>query len=567
MKKILLFTFLLLTFSIRNYCQAQSINILQVRDSLFSNKCGHGLPFYNDSYVDFMATGFSNTDTLQVKFYHGDGTFDIYDHPVAWMFNDRDQRPINHLYLNYGSYDVTVIISGPGGVSDTLVCFDDVIVDTNCVEVDAVVYVDQNSNCIYDSSEVIINGSIDVYNGASHHGLFYGEVDEGYFYTFTLQVTPGYALTCPAGGITSFTAQNDTTLWFAVECQNNIYDFSVNHYTLRLNPANTVYYRIFTRNDYCSGPDGTYSLIMSPELDYVTSFPAPLSVVGDTITWPYSNITFGNTAGAMVYANLVPGVQMGDTICTEGFTELFPGDVNPPNNVQTFCGWVGMAYDPNMKTVSPAGTGTSGFIQPGTDLLYTVHFQNTGNDTAYSVVIYDTLDADLDIFNFRVVSSSHTYQVFFLSQNVIEFRFPGILLPDSNINEPESHGYISYEVLAAAVPGTEFTNTAHIYFDSNPAIVTNTTLNTIAFPSGIAETANSSFSLYPNPAGLEAKLLMQSAGQYNVSLFNISGKVMDSFSFHGNERLIDLSGYNQGVYIGKISSEELTQTFRLVVLH
>ena len=50
---------------------------------------------------------------------------------------------------------------------------------------------------------------------------------------------------------------------------------------------------------------------------------------------------------------------------------------------------------------------------------------------------------------------------------------------DSLTNEPESHGFVTYEVEANENFGGLIENTAHIIFDSNPAIVTNTTKNTL----------------------------------------------------------------------------------------
>jgi type IX secretion system substrate protein len=55
-------------------------------------------------------------------------------------------------------------------------------------------------------------------------------------------------------------------------------------------------------------------------------------------------------------------------------------------------------------------------------------------------------------------------------------------LPDSISNEPESHGYVIFEVepLPALPNGTQITNDVGIYFDFNPPIYTNTVLNTIS---------------------------------------------------------------------------------------
>ncbi|MCB0556652.1 MAG: hypothetical protein KDD02_24110, partial [Phaeodactylibacter sp.] len=63
----------------------------------------------------------------------------------------------------------------------------------------------------------------------------------------------------------------------------------------------------------------------------------------------------------------------------------------------------------NDKQGFPRGYGDEHYIYPGTDLEYLVRFQNTGNDTAFLVVIRDTLSEFLDIATVRPGAASHPY--------------------------------------------------------------------------------------------------------------------------------------------------------------
>ena len=140
------------------------------------------------------------------------------------------------------------------------------------------------------------------------------------------------------------------------------------------------------------------------------------------------------------------------------------------------------AYDPNDKMVFPVGYEEPHFVEPEAELEYLVRFQNTGNDTATVVIVRDTLSPHLDYSSFQLMANSHDVMTTIDNETgAIEFLFDNILLPDSNVNEPESHGLISYLVkpLEGLPHGTLIENTAHIFFDTNPAIVTNTTWNTI----------------------------------------------------------------------------------------
>ncbi|MCB0810255.1 MAG: T9SS type A sorting domain-containing protein, partial [Flavobacteriales bacterium] len=112
----------------------------------------------------------------------------------------------------------------------------------------------------------------------------------------------------------------------------------------------------------------------------------------------------------------------------------------------------------------------------------TIRFQNTGNDTAFTVTLLDTLDMDLDPVTMEVLAASHALtQIQVDTDRVALFRFQRILLPDSGTNEAASHGFVRYRIkpVAGSPHGTEITNSAGIVFDWNEAIITNTVLNTL----------------------------------------------------------------------------------------
>ncbi len=137
------------------------------------------------------------------------------------------------------------------------------------------------------------------------------------------------------------------------------------------------------------------------------------------------------------------------------------------------------AYDPNDKLVNPVYPFN--YALTDEDLVYTIRFQNTGNAEAYDVVIKDTLDANLDPSTFRVIASSHddVLSTTLDANQYLSFNFIDINLPDSTSNFDESQGFVMYKIKANedVEDGTIITNTAGIYFDFNPPIITNTTTN------------------------------------------------------------------------------------------
>lgn len=113
-------------------------------------------------------------------------------------------------------------------------------------------------------------------------------------------------------------------------------------------------------------------------------------------------------------------------------------------------------------------------INLGDNIHYIIRFQNTGTDTAFNVVIADTLNALLDASTFQVLNSSHTCRVKQLG-NVVYFEFLNIMLPDNFESKTQSSGFVSYSArpLKSILNETGFNNNANIYFDYNNPVISN----------------------------------------------------------------------------------------------
>jgi uncharacterized repeat protein (TIGR01451 family) len=137
--------------------------------------------------------------------------------------------------------------------------------------------------------------------------------------------------------------------------------------------------------------------------------------------------------------------------------------------------------DPNDLQVSPQGCGTEGAIT-GQELTYTARFQNVGAGPAHDVVIRDRLHEALEPSSLRVVSSSHRMTgVQVEPDNELVIRFDGIELPHEASDPQGSQGFVVFSIQPKKpyVDGTVIDNGAAIFFDSNPAVMTNKVVNTL----------------------------------------------------------------------------------------
>jgi uncharacterized repeat protein (TIGR01451 family) len=205
-------------------------------------------------------------------------------------------------------------------------------------------------------------------------------------------------------------------------------------------------------------------------------------------------------------------------------------------------------------------------IETGVDdiLTYTVRFQNTGTAPAQNIVVVDTLDSDLDLSTFTLVSSSHAVELVNMGNGVMHFEFNGIWLPDSTSNEPLSHGQFTYRIRenVGNVNMSEITNTAYIYFDWNAPIITNTTYNVNVWVEGIDE-ASDLFKVFPNPT--KDIITIEGNEEFNYTLFDLNGRAMMQGKGN-NMETISLQSLMNGQYILTLNIGNSTRNLKVTKL-
>lgn len=227
------------------------------------------------------------------------------------------------------------------------------------------------------------------------------------------------------------------------------------------------------------------------------------------------------------------------------------------------CREVRGAYDPNEKEAIPWGFGPSHLINLNTELEYTIHFQNTGNDTAYNIIVEDELPTALDVESIHSLCSSHPFELEIISNSKLVFKFNKILLVDSFTNEPKSHGFVSFKIkqMPNNAIGTIIENMANIYFDFNPPISTNYTFHEVGITKGLVSSellkSKTSVELFPNPGNSESVFQLQSDQFDKViwRLLDINGALLATGQVIKNTiKFPDLINLNSGIYLLELES-------------
>ncbi len=232
------------------------------------------------------------------------------------------------------------------------------------------------------------------------------------------------------------------------------------------------------------------------------------------------------------------------------------------------CGEIVAAYDPNDKNGYPLGHGPDRNIYPGTELEYRIRFQNTGNDTAFLVVIKDTIDTEvLDLTTVRPGVSSHDYTWDIEEESTLVFTFENILLPDSMTNELGSQGFVDFKIQQQPnLPlGTVIENRAGIYFDINPPIITNTSLHTLNrdFLEAITHTVSPALQevellVIPNPARERALIQLRHwpADGGWIELSDPLGRPVLRQRFDGQQIELERRNWPAGWYSFRVVTEQ-----------
>ena len=438
------------------------------------------------------------------------------------------------------------------------------------------VYLDKNQNQLLDNGENYLGNQKVLFNPnnaiafTNANGEYVFQADSGSSYTIGYSNNNLFELTKD----TTYTeiVKTDTVLIpdFPVYRSDTII-YRSNISSLDRGRCNTEVPVWFTySNRGTTTDDVQVVLTLDADLQVKGSFPAFDSIVYNTLYYTFPQIKAG--ADRQIKLNIQnPTFQrMGDTLVFA--SKLTAGGIDFTTSAKTV---ITCSYDPNDKAVQPLPIGEENYTLKNEVLSYTVRFQNTGNDTAFYVAIKDTLDKNLDWNTFEVLGSSHTVNTTMDSSGVVTFEFANIVLPDSATNEPASNGFVSYSIQApkTVAENTIVKNTAHIYFDQNPAIVTNTTINnlvtTIPNPSvGFENDIRITKSVfYPNPLTGSSILKFENKGtDATLQVQDVSGKLIFTKTSTSNEFVLHKNEFEAtGLFIYTIQTENELLSGKLIV--
>lgn len=142
-------------------------------------------------------------------------------------------------------------------------------------------------------------------------------------------------------------------------------------------------------------------------------------------------------------------------------------------------------------------------LAEGAAITYLIRFQNTGPDTAYQVIVRDTLDPRLDINTFAMIAASHPHHLVLDGSNVVRWYFEDIRMPNSADDGANSVGFILFSIRLKPflAPGQTILNHSCITFNQTNTTCTNQAIVWIDANADVISLPEEGFSvdIVPNP--------------------------------------------------------------------
>lgn len=373
----------------------------------------------------------------------------------------------------------------------------------------------------------------------------------------------------------------------------------------------TVPFWLSVRNTGCTELSGNTTLTLPAGVSLVAAEGAP-SITDSIISWDFSTFAPQEVFQVKLYLSMPDERSNGQVIPIKAVATSQDANGSPiASGIFDYAQILSCAIDPNDKQVLPARVepSNSNYTQIDEKLIYTIRFQNTGTDTAFNVLVEDQLPTRLDYASFKPITASHDYRASIEGRDV-SFFFENIMLPDSNVNEPLSHGFATFEIQLEQprAIGALIRNEAKIYFDYNQAIVTNQVRSRIVEfldededgflfyeecddqnpdinPSGFDIGGNGidencdgedapvstttplsgSLSIAPNPTTGDLSLQFSDDRLLHVQLYDLLGRKLLATSFQRSAQL-DIAEFPSGAYLLKVvdSSRGQVSTRRII---
>ena len=156
--------------------------------------------------------------------------------------------------------------------------------------------------------------------------------------------------------------------------------------------------------------------------------------------------------------------------------------------------------------------------------------------------------------------------------NKLNWRFDDIQLPVSIANTSTGKGYVTFQVKPKPgySVGDIIPNTGFIYFDFNPAIITNTFNTEFIALLAMQEFSNNNLIVYPNPAKEKITIQMTTSNFIkDIKLIDMLGRTIkvEHFTSSNLSETLQLKEVTNGTYFIEVTTDSNKKEIKKIIVN
>lgn len=298
-------------------------------------------------------------------------------------------------------------------------------------------------------------------------------------------------------------------------------------------------------------------------LTHVSASPVESSSATGNLSWNYTNLMPFESREIYISFTVnspqeTPAINIDDILSYTAVITPLTGDEVPGDNSFTLNQVVTGSYDPN-DIICLEGES----VHPdkiGEYLHYNINFENTGTAAASFIAVKDVIDVEeFDISTLQILSASHPMEAR-ITNNKAEFYFNNI-----NLAANGGKGNVVFKIKTrnTLAVNSSVTQAANIYFDYNLPVGTNDAVTTFNVLNKNEFVKDTDVVMYPNPTS-SVSIIKASANIESVQLYDVQGRLLETFGVTDSNVALNLSGRANGIYFVKIRTQKGISTQKII---
>ncbi len=485
-----------------------------------------------------------------LPFHAGTEAFQIVGlHPGDWTLRFTSIESL-------GSAQLPCVIDVPVTVPD---------LGTACATVSGTVHYETDVDCLQDGLEVGIPYQLLKATPGPVYGITSGNGDYSIglpYGAYALeQLNPDAVQLCPPVGPIPFTVSsgNDAVLNIA---DSTLSPFDLSVYALqgisRVGIPFTFSVRLIN-NTGASGENVNVTFTHDPLFTFISGTNDPVATPGQ-VQWNIPVIAPFEQRWLQFTVQVPPDPQLLGLLHSWSATATSTSNESSMvNNTDTGQGTIVASYDPNDKvgTANNSQSTEQYYLDQDLWIDYVVRFQNTGSDTAFTVVIRDIIEQDLDIESLQILGASHAFTPSFGEGRELVFTFNDILLPDSTTDLLGSQGFVAFRMKPrnGLLPGDVIENTAAIHFDFNEPVITEPSVLVAEFSTAILTPMSDDLIVSPIPASEQIRFQFPGTIE-RLSVITADGRVIFTSRPQAADGIVDIATLPSGCYLLQVRTSQ-----------